>query len=140
MNKDKDNYREQDSCYHCTHVFERWEYDSLNEYFCTFNELPRPKCCSNAMACNNECEKLSKDKEVRYKEYDEWEEWSKNKEVKPWAICDNFCKKILTEEELEAIARDNWNWTADQYNQWDSLGQDEKDELILAVKILNHQT
>jgi vacuolar-type H+-ATPase subunit I/STV1 len=30
----------------------------------------------------------------------------------------------------EAIARERWNSEADEYNQWDSLGQDEKDELI----------
>lgn len=27
-------------------------------------------------------------------------------------------------------ARSRWNARADQFNQWDSLGQDEKDELI----------
>lgn len=29
-------------------------------------------------------------------------------------------------------AEDRWNATADEYNQWDALGQDEKDELISA--------
>ena len=28
------------------------------------------------------------------------------------------------------IAEEKWNQEADKYNQWDSLGQDEKDELI----------
>ena len=30
----------------------------------------------------------------------------------------------------EQAARDRWNAEADEYNQWDSLSQDEKDELI----------
>ena len=31
------------------------------------------------------------------------------------------------------IAKEKWNQEADKYNQWDSLGQDEKDELIREV-------
>ena len=31
---------------------------------------------------------------------------------------------------VESIARAKWNADADEYNQWDDLGQDEKDELI----------
>lgn len=34
--------------------------------------------------------------------------------------------------ELAQIAADRWNAGADEYNQWDALGQDEKDELISA--------
>ncbi|BCG50159.1 hypothetical protein [Ralstonia phage RP13] len=36
--------------------------------------------------------------------------------------------------DYEAIAKARWNEAADQYNQWFELGQDEKDELIQAVK------
>jgi excisionase family DNA binding protein len=31
---------------------------------------------------------------------------------------------------IKSIVRNIWNHLADEYNQWDSLGQDEKDELI----------
>ncbi len=31
---------------------------------------------------------------------------------------------------VESIVRAKWNADADEFNQWDSLGQDEKDELI----------
>ena len=30
------------------------------------------------------------------------------------------------------IAASRWNAEADEFNQWDALGQDEKDELIAA--------
>jgi hypothetical protein len=36
-------------------------------------------------------------------------------------------------------ARERWNSEADGYNQWDSLGQDEKDELIQKEKGMNKQ-
>ncbi|MFJ7794445.1 hypothetical protein [Pseudomonas sp. NPDC096950] len=34
------------------------------------------------------------------------------------------------------IAADLWNAGADEFNQWDALGQDEKDELIAEQKLL----
>lgn len=37
---------------------------------------------------------------------------------------------VAVYENLASLAAARWNATADEYNQWDSLGQDEKDELI----------
>lgn len=37
------------------------------------------------------------------------------------------------------IAADLWNAGADEYNQWDALGQDEKDELISEQKLLQNR-
>ncbi|HHQ2714348.1 TPA: hypothetical protein ACSPMB_000177 [Pseudomonas aeruginosa] len=34
------------------------------------------------------------------------------------------------------LAEDRWNAAADEYNQWDALGQDEKEELISAEQRL----
>ncbi|WNZ87558.1 hypothetical protein [Pseudomonas sp. P108] len=42
------------------------------------------------------------------------------------ALYDNLAKR----------AADRWNANADEYNQWDALGQDEKDELIAAELML----
>ena len=36
----------------------------------------------------------------------------------------------MSKTDYEILAKANWNNFADRYNQWDSLGQDEKDELI----------
>jgi hypothetical protein len=36
----------------------------------------------------------------------------------------------------ESVARETWNAEADEFNQWDSLGQDEKDELIARHRLL----
>lgn len=33
---------------------------------------------------------------------------------------------------IAQVATNRWNTEADEFNQWDSLGQDEKDELIAA--------
>ena len=40
----------------------------------------------------------------------------------------------MDNETAEQIARREWNAAADEYNQWDALGQDEKDLLISAAK------
>lgn len=44
--------------------------------------------------------------------------------------------KIGTDNQIriaEEEAKRRWNAEADQYNQWDELGQDEKDELISKI-------
>lgn len=39
----------------------------------------------------------------------------------------------------ENVAKKKWNAKADQYNQWDELGQDEKDALISAEPVDSKQ-
>ncbi|HCF9660091.1 TPA: hypothetical protein NI776_001818 [Pseudomonas aeruginosa] len=38
--------------------------------------------------------------------------------------------------DIAQLAEDRWNAAADEYNQWDALGQDEKEELISAEQRL----
>lgn len=38
--------------------------------------------------------------------------------------------------DVAQLAEDRWNAVADEYNQWDALGQDEKEELISAEQRL----
>jgi len=123
-------YREVCGCHNCEHVFRLDRYDEGSRYFCTFGAKPRPRCGSVGM----KDERYTREDHKEGGEYDKWEEWSEDKEVQPWGTCEKFQKHILTNEELEEVARDKWNFTADEYNQWDSLGQDEKDDLILEVK------
>jgi hypothetical protein len=35
-------------------------------------------------------------------------------------------------DNIAQVAENRWNAGADEYNQWDALGQDEKDQLITA--------
>lgn len=44
-----------------------------------------------------------------------------------------------SEVDLAQIAADCWNAGADEFNQWDALGQDEKDELISKQKLIHQQ-
>jgi len=37
---------------------------------------------------------------------------------------------------IAEVAANRWNAEADEFNQWDALGQDEKDELIAAEQEL----
>lgn len=49
------------------------------------------------------------------------------------------CRAVASTEQplvggsIEDFARAKWDADADEYNQWDSIGQDEKDELIANV-------
>lgn len=38
------------------------------------------------------------------------------------------------EHSAQAVAKRCWNANADEFNQWDELGQDEKDELVSAER------
>lgn len=44
------------------------------------------------------------------------------------AVTDNL------EHSAQGVAMGRWNANADQFNQWDDLGQDEKDELVVAER------
>jgi len=46
----------------------------------------------------------------------------------PQAVASNM--QQIVDNSAESTARVKWNFDADAFNQWDSLGQDEKDELI----------
>ena len=39
---------------------------------------------------------------------------------------------ITSVTSIAQVAANRWNAEADEFNQWDALGQDEKDELIAA--------
>ena len=39
-----------------------------------------------------------------------------------------------TDGDLASIAKERWNRSADEFNQWSELGGDEKAELIAAVR------
>jgi hypothetical protein len=53
-------------------------------------------------------------------------------ELSPEEAIHFCCEECQAESSrAEAVARIKWNAEADEYNQWDSLGQDEKDELII---------
>lgn len=44
------------------------------------------------------------------------------------ALTDNL------DHSVQAVAKRRWNANADELNQWDELGQEEKDELVSAER------
>ncbi|HHK0379442.1 TPA: hypothetical protein ACQQJB_003616 [Pseudomonas aeruginosa] len=44
--------------------------------------------------------------------------------------------KCTPSVDVAQLAEDRWNTAADEYNQWDALGQDEKEEFISAEQRL----
>lgn len=82
------SYSEQNGCHNCYYVFIREEYDNELEYYCTYNAEPRPYCMSMLMEGDIH--------PIKHEEFAEWvqawSKWKKNKEVKPWGVC-NYYKK-----------------------------------------------
>ena len=81
------NYRQQNGCRNCKHVFVWSEYDDASVYYCTFGAPKRPPCLSYLMG------------EIPYKVFDyeaserasrEWREWSNGRMVSREGVCDNW--------------------------------------------------
>lgn len=68
------------------------EYDCGDQYFCTLNAPPRPKCGSSYMD-NERHDIYNKDEKIWRKQMREWDKWSINRQVKAWGICDDFNKR-----------------------------------------------
>lgn len=82
-----ESYRIQKSCCNCKHVFEKYDYDSPSDYYCTFNSQTRPKCGSVSM--KEDFSDFHIHFEINLEERLEWEKWSRDNEVMPHGICDN---------------------------------------------------
>ena len=86
------NYRHQNGCWNCVHVFARHEYDDGSLFFCTLNSPKRPPCGSVAM---DECALLIPlgTMEMVDQEYLRWHIWNSGREVRRYGICDGWEKK-----------------------------------------------
>lgn len=73
-----------DSCANCTYSVCITEQDMGPSYFCSFGAPPIPK-----KADFPEIPFKSAHEELEFL-YDLWEVWCKNRDVKPWGICDKF--------------------------------------------------
>ena len=82
------NYRCQDGCYNCKHVFVFKEYDQGYEYYCTYNAPERPLCMSVAM---DECPNLDSSKKFE-KLCRAWDKWSEGRRVNSVGICSYYEK------------------------------------------------
>ena len=78
------NYIVQDGCHNCKKVFKRYDYEQLNEYFCTINAPLRPLCMSVAMDESPDYDRDSEFDNIYYK----WDKWKENREVRSWGKCD----------------------------------------------------
>ncbi len=82
------NYREQNGCHNCRHVFLRYEYDDTDEYYCTLNAPERPMC--NSVNMNEWAGTVERSMTLATHDRIEkaWRAWKKDREVKAWGICD----------------------------------------------------
>lgn len=87
MNQDKANkqaYGKLDSvCPNCKHVWIMKEYECPNQYFCTLNAEPRPKCGSIFM---EEDFPIGNDEEWD-RQFKIWDQWSIDNEVSVNGLC-----------------------------------------------------
>ena len=86
------NYREQNGCHNCKHVFIYEEYEEESVYFCCHNALPRPLCMSLLMG-----ETISGMGQEFVDAHWAWEEWAKNRQVEPWGICEHYDNGVTSE-------------------------------------------
>jgi hypothetical protein len=87
--KSSPNYRKQNACCNCKHIFIKFDYDEGTSYFCTYNALPRPLCGSTQL---NEDFIKGKNSVERCNLFEKWEHWAKNQKVEPENICDIYEK------------------------------------------------
>ena len=88
----KDEYRTQDGCHNCKHVFVMREWDEGSLLYCNENK-DRPRCQSVLL---NECDaNNSKEFPNRLKT---WCDWADAHEVRPYGICNNYKKRKSVEE------------------------------------------
>ena len=86
------NYRAQNACQSCKHVFVKYEYDAGDELFCNIdNDRPSP-CGSVSM---NESFDYMVDKDPNIKI---WNKWDKKHKVDAHGVCDKFEKFIYWEK------------------------------------------
>lgn len=77
-------YISQKGCHCCLHVFVKYDYDSINEYYCNNHDAgARPKCGSVGMD-----EDFNDD--TFFNESIEWNLWANKREVNPWGICNQI--------------------------------------------------
>ena len=100
-NLKRSNYRIQDGCHTCGHVFVKGEYDDPNTYYCGLGAPKRPFCGSVAMG--EDFTKLcpgghhhgvpgvdrDTERDPWHVAYEAWEAWSKDREVDASGICDH---------------------------------------------------
>lgn len=115
------NYRDQNGCYRCTHVFRVIHYDDAPELFCLLNAPERPSCGLSLMdeefpeiSMPDEVKKIMREKGVSDTDYteeekrivseylinscnpelqDKWNAWAKKRSVQDFGICDDFQKE-----------------------------------------------
>ena len=82
------NYRKQNGCINCQHVFVRYEYEEQDEYYCALSAPQRPMC--NSVAMNEWAGTIERSTTNATHERIEkaWGAWRKGREVEAIGICD----------------------------------------------------
>jgi hypothetical protein len=81
------NYRIQNACVNCKHVFVWNEYDDERQFYCTLNAPPRPRCGSVLFE-----EEFSGSGKYDSEASDAWLKWSENRRVEAQGICEGYEK------------------------------------------------
>lgn len=79
------NYRTQDGCHNCAHVFTRCDYSEEDDYYCTLNAPERPLCGSVKMD-EGFGSRLARERGGFSREA--WQSWAYARGVEHGGICD----------------------------------------------------
>ena len=77
------NYKIQNGCHNCKHVFLSQEYDKNDGYYCTKDSPKRPICGSYYLEEHFDPYYMSG-------QSFKWAKWAKDRGVNGWGICDDW--------------------------------------------------
>lgn len=81
MSKLPPTYEQQSGCRDCRHVFFRTDFGGEQNWYCTLDAPPRPRCGSVAM------DEWSLDPPM---DWQAWQDWKEGREVHPWGTCEQW--------------------------------------------------
>jgi len=89
-----EDYKDQDCCATCKHVFDRYDYEEDSEYFCHFDKTERPRCGSVRLDEDFRYFNLYRDARRRKARVlaKAWYAWSEPRSVKAWGHCSKYEK------------------------------------------------
>lgn len=97
MARPKD-YREQDGCWNCQHVYEKADYDGPSDFFCISDGILQPSLNLDQVGDKRKLQTLS----GRQKVYDNllktWYRWADPRQVKEYGKCGQWKKRESNDE------------------------------------------
>lgn len=87
------DYKEQNGCWNCQHVFEKEEYDAASDFFCTVDGILQPTLNLDQVKDKSKLITFSGRQKVYDKLVRKWEKWANPRQVKECGKCGQWEKR-----------------------------------------------